>query len=311
MTVNRPIVEKLLTNVSNMYVPDNYLSERILPVIKVKENAGKIAGYGNDHIRADSFFHTGKGEYVSVDIDNRNNQSYFLEKHALKTIITEEDYRNVEDPYEAEVDAVNYITSLLWTEKEIGLASTLSNTSIITQNVTLSGTSQFNDETNSTPLANFATATGTIADAVGQQPNLAVMSHPVYRQLRKHPTILARLGFSQNKIGFVSDKELAMVLGVEELLIGTGLKNTAKQGQADSVVPVWGKDIIFMVAPKTPAKRQIALGYRLQVSTSEPRRVTKELLKDPVGATKILIDDTYQQLITNAKAAYLIKNAVA
>lgn len=309
MTVNRAIVDKLLTNVSNKYMPTDYLSERILPELNVVQDTGKLAGYGNNHIRIGTFLHTGTGEYPRVDVYNRNNQGYVLEKHALATIITEEDFANVEQPYDAEKDATDDITSLLWTEKEVGLADTLGNTSIITNNVTLSGTDQYSDPDNSSPLEDFATARTAIENLVGQSPNKAVMSKQVYNQLAKHPQILDRLGFKYNKIGAITPQELAMVMQVEELLISGTLKNTAKEGQTDSIVPIWGKFINFMVSPKTAAKRQISLGYRVQ--RKNPRRVTKEDLKDPVGARKILIDDKYQQLISNANASYLIADAIA
>ena len=98
MTQNRAIVDKLLTNVSNKYVPQDYISERILPTFNVVQTTGKIAGYNNDHIRVGSYLHSGNGKYAEVKIDNRNQQGYVLEKHALSTIVNEEDKANVEAP---------------------------------------------------------------------------------------------------------------------------------------------------------------------------------------------------------------------
>jgi len=309
MTQNRAIVDKLLTNVSNKYVPTGYLSERILPEINVIQTSGKLAGYGNDHIRIGSYLHSGAGEYARVTVDNRQDQGYVLEKHALSTVVTEEDFSNVEQPFDARVDATDHVTSLLWTEKEVALAATLGNTSILTNNVTLSGTSQYSDEDSSNPLADFAIAHDSIADTVGQKPNLAVMSLAVSRQLKKHPQILDRLGFKHNMIGFMNDQQLASVLGVDEVLVSEGIFNSAVEGQPDSIGPIWGKNIIFMVAPKKAAKRQISLGYRIQ--KNKPRRVSRLDMGDPVGAEKILIDDNYQQLISNVDAGYLIKDAIA
>lgn len=308
-TQNRAQVDKFLTQVSNKYMPIGYLSERILPQINVVQDSGLLAGYGNEHIRIGTFIHSGSGKYPRVSTQNRNNQGYVLEKHALSDIITEEDFANVEQPYDAELDKTDDLTSLLWTEKEIGLADTLGNTSVITNNVTLSGTSQYSDEDNSNPLADFANAHDTIADLVGMPPNLAVMSSKVSRQLKKHPELLDRLGFKHNKIGLISDEELAIVLQVEEVLIGETLKNTAKEGQTDIILAIWGKNITFMVSPKSAAKRQISVGYRIQRGQS--RRVSKNVPGNPPGAKEIMVDDNYQQLIANANAAFLIKDAIA
>lgn len=309
MSQNRAIVDKLLTNVSNKYMPVDYISEKILPLISVIQDSGLLAGYGNDHIRIGSFLHTGSGKYPRIEIKNRNSQGYVLQKHALSHVITEEDFANVEQPYDARLDATDHVTSLLWLEKEAALAATLTDTSVLTNNVTLSGTAQYNDIANSEPLEDFADAQDSIADKVGQMANLAVMSLNVKRQLKKHPDILDRLGMKHNRVGFISDAELAMAMDVDEVLVGKGIANTAKEGQADVIGPVWGKHIVFIVSPKAAAKRQISLGYRIQRGVA--RRVTKESLKDPVGAEKILIDDRYQQLISNVSAAFLIKDAIA
>lgn len=309
MTQNRAIVDKLLTNVSNKYVPLGYLSERILPLITVRQTTGLLGGYGNDHIRIETFLHSGDGPYPRVKVRNRNTQTFTLQKHALSAVIPEEEFDNVEQPFDARKDTADYIMSLLWTEKEKGLADTLGDTSVITQNKTLSGTSQYNDVDNSDPLEDFAEAQTAIEDAVGQKANLAVMSASVGRQLRKHPQILDRLGYKHNRVGMITDQELAQVLDVDEVLIGRVLNNTAKEGQTDVIAPVWGKNIILAVSPKSAAKNQISLGYRIQKGT--PRRVNRFNLDDPTGAEQINIDDWYDQLISNAKAAFLIKDAIA
>ena len=135
------------------------------------------------------------------------------------------------------------------------------------------------------------------------------MSASVARQLRKHPDILDRLGFKHNRVGMITDQELATVLDVEEVLIGRALNNTAKEGQADVIAPIWGKNITFSVSPKSAAKNQISLGYRIQKGS--PRRVSRFDLDDPTGAEQVNIDDWYDQLISNANAAFLIKDAIA
>ena len=78
---------------------------------------------------------------------------------------------------------------------------------------------------------------------------------------------------------------------------------------ASSIKEVWGKDIIFAVAPLKAAKRQVSLGYRFQQFGS-PRRVFKNPITNPPNGIEVLVDDSYEFCIGNAKAAFLIKNAV-
>lgn len=308
MTQNRAIVDKLLTNVSNKYVPRDYLSERILPVITVRQTSGKLGSYGNDHIRIETFLHSGDGPFPRIKVRNRNTTDFVLQKHALSAVIPEEEFENVEQPFDARKDTTDHVTSLLWTEKEKGLADTLGDTSVITQNVTLSGTSQYTDVDNSNPLDDFSNARRTVRGLVGQKPNIAVMNGQVQDVLMIHPQILDRLGFKQNRTGMITNQELARALDVDEVLVSDTLVNTAKEGQTDVITTIWGDHITFIVAPKSAAKNQISLGYRIQ--KNQPRRVNRFTLDDPTGAEQINIDDNYDQLISNANAAFLIKDAI-
>ena len=308
MTQNRAIVDKLLTNVSNKYVPIDYLSERILPLITVKQTSGKLGGYGNDHIRIETFLHSGDGKYPRVKVRNRNTTDFVLQKHALSAVIPEEEFDIVEQHFDARKDTTDHVTSLLWTEKEKGLSDTLSDTGVITNNVTLSGTSQYTDVDNSDPLGDFSNARKTIRGKVGQKPNIAIMNGQVQDTLMIHPQILDRLGFKDNRSGNLTNQEIARALDVDQVLVSDTLVNTAKEGQADVITTIWGDHITFVVAPKSAAKNQISLGYRIQKGTS--RRVSRFTLDDPTGAEQINIDDWYDQLISNANAAFLIKDAI-
>lgn len=310
MTQNNALVDKLLTNVSNKYVPQDYISERILPTFTVMEDSGKIGGYNNDHIRIGSYLHSGDGEYAKVKVNNRNVKTYVLEKHALSTIISEEDFRNVPQPFDARSDAVDHVTSLLWTEKEVGLSLTLSNASLYSASnkVTLSGNSKYNDLVNSKPLEDSIVARKAIRAKTGTNPNICIMNEDTFDYLSINPSILGSLGYKDNRPGGLQKGELANALKVDEILIGTAMYNNAVEGQPDNIVQIWGKSVIYAVSPKTAAKRQIALGYRVQ--GQNPRRVSRVSVSDPIGAEKVLIDDKFDQLIVNIDAAYLISNAI-
>ena len=98
-------------------------------------------------------------------------------------MVTDEDYRNVIKPFDAERDAIDKLTNHLWLGKEKSLADSLTSTAVITQNTTLSGTSQYNDYTNSDPIGDATTAVETIADAIGRQPDTLIISRKVFRTL--------------------------------------------------------------------------------------------------------------------------------
>lgn len=303
--------DKPLTKVASGYFPKKYISELILPVVYSAETTGKLGKYGTSHLRIVNTVKGGKGRYRQVDSLVRSDVGYEIEGHGLLDMVTKEDYRNVQDPFKAEEDMVKAIQTILYLEKEKGLADQLGNTAVLTQNVTLSGTDQFNNYLDSDPIGKFQTARLAIYDGCGEEPNKVVMGKAVWEYLRYHPAILSALGFKDNRPGGLKEAELASAMGVDEVLIGTAKYESAKEGVSSSLASVWGKNIIFMVSPSKPEVGQVSLGYTVRYEGEEPRKVYKQAAFNPPGATDVLVEDNYDQLFSNVNAAYLIKNAVA
>lgn len=306
------IQDLLLTNVSAGLFMDqwNLVCEKFFPVVKSVQSTGKLGKYGNQHLRIESSLKAGRGKYRRVETITRSTTSYSIDGHGLEGLVTPDDYRNVQLPFDAEKDETIGLTTMLLLEKEQVLASAVTSTSNIAQNTTLVGPSQFSDYANSDPLSQFATARETVREGCGVRPDTAVMDYLVYNKLRFHPQLLDSLGYKWDRPGGLNDQELAAAMDVKKILLPDALYNNAAEGQADALTPIWGKDILFAVLPPSPVPRQISLGYVFTYN-EQPRKVYKKEAFNPPGSNKILVEDSYQYLITNASAGYLIKAAVA
>jgi hypothetical protein len=312
MSQQKAQVDKLLTNVSNAYMPTGLVAENILPVLEVAQDSGILAGYGAAHLRIENSVKSGRGKARYVEpIVRKTDNTYLIQKHELQGMVTEDDYRNVELPFDAEKDETTGLTSILVLEKEKILADALSSTGVMTSNVTLAGTSQFSDYTNSDPIAAFKTAQNAILAACGLEGDTAVIPRLVFNTLKYHPKILSSLGYSLNRAGTLKEAELAEVLGVKKLWVPQAAYNSAKEGQADTLAQVWGKNIQLLVSPDKAEKYQTSFGYYMKRSGIAPRRVKKWNVEDSFGDTGILVGDYYQFRITNVNAGYLIKDAIA
>ena len=303
------LVDKYLTGVSNKIQPKGFVAEQVFPMVKVKQSTGKLGQYGTGHMRIVTTLTGGKNEYPMVDTRTESSLTYSIDKHGLKDIIDEMTLANYEDPFDAEVDTTDELTTLLMLAKEKGLADSLGSTSVLTNNVTLSGTDQYNDYTNSDPLVDFKTARAAIRNKVGMNPDTVIIPLDVAETLMYHPKIL-EVGYKYNRSGELTLEELARVMRVERILIAEAIYESAKEGQTSAILQLWGKNIIFCVAPRTAARRQVSLGYRFQ-QFADSRRVFKKMVDDPVNSIKILVDDHYDQLIADVNAGYLIKDAIA
>lgn len=311
MSQLRAIVDKLLTGVSSAYVPKGFICEQVLPTVQSKQYSGLLGKYGTNHLRIENSVKGGRGKYRQVETRVYSTTSYLIEGHGLEGFVSKEDYANVEEPFDAERDEVMGISTMLWLEKEKTLADALNNTAVITQNVTLSGSSQFNDYANSDVLGVTTTAQNTILNATGVLPNLCIMDVYLWKVLRYHPQLLDALGFKWDRPGGMSQDEMAKALGVDQVLFGSARYESAKEGQASSLQSVWGKGMIFCVSPDKAEIMQKSVGYLVRPVGSQPRKVYKETNFNPPGSTKVLVEDEYDMLISDAACAYLIASAVA
>lgn len=312
MAQTTAVLDKLLSDVSNAYIPEGYVSELVFPSFSVKNRTGVLGAYGTSHLRIVNSRMAGRAEarrFESIVRDVSN--TYLIEKHGLEGVVTEDDYDNVYEPFDAEQDEVVGLSTSLWLEKEKSLADSLGSTSVMTLNTTLSGTDQLDDYANSDPLDVFKTAQDAILGGCGLMPNRAVMSQEVFNALKYHPSILGTLGFAANRAGTLTIQEVAMALGVERLFVGNVAYESAKLGQTSSLAQVWGKNIILYYAPESAGKYQKTLGYRMQLEGRGPRRVYKYDLNNPPGSKGIIVQDDYSFELVDVNCGYLIKDAIS
>lgn len=309
--LQRAQVDRVLTAASKGYTPVGFIADEILTPIKVKQRSGILAGYGMGYMRIVNTVMGGRGKAPRFESGLKTTDTYLVEKHGLEGMVTEEDYDNVEEPFDAEKDETLAMVTVLKLSREKALADAFTSTAVLTQNTTLAGNAQFSDFVNSDPLGVLRVAGEAVYDGAGMAPDTAIMSWKVFNTLKYSPKILVALGYTANRAGALTESEIATVLGVDRLLISRPKYNSGNLGQADNMADIWGKDIVLAVLPRTAAKNQVSLGYNIRLIGKQPYQTSKWDIQNPDGATGLLVTDSYDDMITNAKAAYLIKNAIA
>lgn len=302
-------VDPILTNLSIAYSNDEYLSDTLFPEVQVKNQSGKHYVYDRGRFGVAASLRGTSSPSNEVTLKLTVSGAYFAEDHALKTFVADEDTDNAPDPQAPLNDATEYVTDLLKVAKEIELATMLTDTAVMTQNVTLSGTSQFSDYTNSDPIGVIQTGIDAVHAAIHKQPNVMIMSRPVFNKLKNHPDLIERIKYTGNKQ--LTTQLMAELFDVEKVLIAGAGYNTAKEGQTESMGYIWGKHIVIAYIAPSPAKKTITLGitYRWKNRIVERLRASSE--EDRKGTYVRAGNDYYDQKVVAASAGYLIKNAIA
>jgi len=299
------VVDPALSNVSIKYMNDTFIADQIFPIVKVSKQTGKYYVYDKSNLRIDKTDRAAGSGANEVDF-GLSLQTFACDDHALKGFVADEIQDQADAALNPLIDETEMLTEKMLLDRESKLAAILADTAILTQNTTLSGTSQWSDYSNSDPIGDVRTARTTVHQNTFRKPNTLILGKQVFDQLVEHPQIIERVKYSQ--LGIITEEILARLFQVEKVVVGEAGKNTANEGQTDSMSYVWGKHaVIAFVAPQVRLK-QLTLGYTFTYAMRQVKRWRDE---DREGTYVRIGQDNYVQKVVAATAGYLIKNAVA
>lgn len=302
-------VDPLLTGVSIGYTNSAYIADLVLPSLPVSRQTDKHFIYDKGRFRVEDNKRGAGANSKEVTLNLTTGLPYFCEDHALKEFVLDEDVDNAAPGMDPMVDATENVTELHMVAKEVEAAALLTDTGVMTQNVTLSGTSQFSDYANSDPFSVIETGKQTIHAAIHVDPNVAIIGKQVWDKLKHHPAFLERVKYSQK--GTISEDLLASLIGVDRIIIAAAGKNTAVEGQADSMSYIWGKNIVLAYINPRLGKKSLTLGVTYQWKSRKVERIRGANEEDRKGTYVRVGEHYYDQKLVAASAGYLIKNAVA
>jgi hypothetical protein len=313
VTTTRAREDRTLADVSRRHNVEGLVADEILTKTMVKKDTGLIGKYGNEHLRIVHSLVGGLTEYPRITVDTKDTDRYVLEKHGLSVTVTEEEKDNEIKPYDALNDATIDVTERLKLGREFALSSVLTDTAVLTNNTTLSGTDQWSDYTASNPLENIRAARASVYAATGkdlrQKGGFALLPWDVENYLSMHPDLLELYKYTGSVGNGLTLDQLRQALKVDRIILAMSQYDSSKEGQTPVITPTWGKHVIFGFAPKTGSKKITTMGFN--VSKTSSVRVFRDRITNPPNAEEIKVDITYDDLITDVGAAYLIKDAVA
>ena len=304
LTQTDVVVDPVLSNVSKAYSNEQYIASMILPKFSVKKQTGKYYIYDKAKFRQNVTKRAAGAKANEVEY-GLSTASFEAEDHALKEKTPWEIIDQADDALNPEMDAAENVTEQLMIDAEISLATTMASTANITQNTTLSGTSQWSDYTNSDPIADVKTAMQTVQKAIGRKPNTMVISKEVFDVIVDHPDIVERIKYTQ--LGVATEELLARLFKVEKVIVGEAIYETATEGQTSDTDYIWGKHCWLMYIAPQVRLRTITFGLTFSY---EDRKIKKWDDED-AEARFIRANDNYVQKLVATEACYLIKNAVA
>ncbi|WIE74490.1 hypothetical protein [Curtobacterium sp. MCSS17_007] len=314
MATGQSYVDPVLTSLSQKYTngSDDFIARKLFPVIVVDKPTGKYWAYNKDNLRAGGTnidLRTGRSKTSEITFGKSLKDFGPLQEHALKDFISKDEYKFVDSPLNIESDSVENLNEVMTLAEEISLATMLRDTSIVTNNITLSGTSQFSDYANSDPFVTIKNRIIQQRNTSFKRPNTIAFGWDVWLQLVDHPKILERIKYTQTGVVGTADFiKLFAPYGITQVFVGAAMYDATTEGQTGTPTSVWGKDIIIGFVQGTPSLRAVNGGYTLVLR--DGKYVDKWDENDPKG-TYVRNNDYYDQMLFASELFSLIKNAVA
>lgn len=298
-------VDPALTSLAIAYQNLAYITELLMPINKVAKATGKYYTFDKSKFRAENGYRAPGDPAREVTHAMSAQGTYACEEHAFKEFVPDKIVEQADQPLNPEMDATEVVVEKILIEKEKSLATTMKDTNIITQNVTLVGNQQWSDYTNSDPISDIKTARSTVRGSILKDPNILMLGKDVFDTLCEHPDILDRIKYTSK--GVITEDILAQVFKVEKVLVGGAYYNSAKEGQSDSLASIWGKNAWLVYVDDKPGARKITFGYHF----SDELRKTEKWRPEGRKGTYVEVSESYDQKLVAAAACYLIKNAIA
>lgn len=311
-------IPQALTNMSQQYrnPDDAFIQDTLAPVLMVERKTGKYAYYTKSNLRIPTNDkRTGKQKTPETDMNVEWKSYDTLQEHALKEGLEKDVLEQYLNPLDPMMDATRNIMDKMQLRREYDLATTLSNTSVVTQYS--SPSVQWNASTGAgSPIIDISTAVSTMLINGLRTPNTIAMGWQVWLQLANHPDFIDRVKYSQ--LGMLTTELFADIISrasgiqITKVVIGKAVYDSS----AEQVPPagttsngfIWGKHLWLAYVTPNPSLREVNGMYTFVLRNG--RYVDGWPTLDR-KTTWIRVNDYYNQFLVGPEAFYFLQNVVA
>jgi hypothetical protein len=302
-TKNDVHTDAVLSGVSLMYQNDEYIADRVMPVVPVKKESDLYYTYTRNWRLPEGSRAPG-AEAAEVEW-NVGTDTYTCQEYALKDKIPDRVRDNADAPLDPDVDTTENLTNLVTLLREKRVADIVFAGENHGSTSALSGSDQWDDYAGSDPIDDVRTARAAVHLASGKMPNTMVVGLQVHLKLLDHPDILERIKYTQR--GVITEDLIAQLFEVDNYIVGKALYDSSEEGGSESLGYVWGKNVALIYAESSPGLRKVSYGYQFQ---SEGFRTSK-WREEKIRSDWVEVGETRDEHIISDDCGYLYTTVVS
>lgn len=299
-----------LTALAVAYRNAKYIADEVLPRVRVGKEEFKYRKFAAGDLFTLPDTKIGRRSLPSVVELPGSEATDTTKDYGLDDLVPQSDIDNHKDTgYDPLAGATEYTTGLLYLDREKRVADKVFDAAnyASANKVTLSGTDQWSDFTNSKPIEDILKG----LDAGIMRPNIMVIGRAAYTKLIQHPKIVEAVKGTGADVGIVKRAQIAELFELEDVLVGEGWFNSAKKGQAASMSRVWGKHCALLYRERlTDTQRGMSFGFTAQFGSIIAWTEFEKTL-GLKGNHRVRVGESVSETLMANDLGYFLKDVVA
>lgn len=235
---------------------------RIFPALPVDQQTGYYTVWSlGDAARAqtEALAPMARPSGIGVGVDNTN--MFSCKVYGAEFAISDQTLANWQIKPSSEAAAADLLGRAVATRRETDFAGQIFTTGVWGSDVTVATTW---DDPSSDPIMDIEDQIDNIQASTGNKPNVMAMGYKVWKALKNHPDIVARITASTGGVEEprkVTERAVAALFGLDEIIVGNAVVNSAAAGATNSIDYVVGKSALLIYRPSTPDLLMPSAGY--------------------------------------------------
>lgn len=235
------VVDPVLTSVAIGYTNGAYIGHFLFPRVPVGVRGGTIIEFGKEAFKRIAARRT-PGAGTKRIQHGHQGKKFALSQDALEGLVPRE---NLEDAQQTPginlgTGAVNSTLDImlnLLEDEQAAIARNPANYTS-TNKIDLTTSSWRNPDRN--PLDDIAAGRTAVSNKIAKKPNTLALSESAFEAIRTNPNVSGK--FSGIKASAITETDLASVIGIERVVVGSALIEPVGGGDP---VPTWGNDAVL------------------------------------------------------------------
>jgi hypothetical protein len=252
-------IDVALSNISIGYQNSGYIADRLFPKVSSGKQSNKYYIWTKDFWFRNYVQQRAAGTVYPEGALELSNTNFFCDIFHLGYPINDEDTQNEDAAVQLDQTGSEWLADQFLLNRESKMVADFFKTGVWGTDLTLSGTDQWSDFSNSDPIDDIRLGIQTVHKATGSEPNQLTIGREVRDILAQHPLLLDM--YKHTGVPILTDVQIAAALKIPTLIVGNAIENTAQEGATFSGGYMWGKNAMLLYTPTAPGLRVPAAGY--------------------------------------------------